>query len=272
MKVLLYLLTLGFVLSCSTTKNLRDENNKLFKAIAEAEYSAKRKGELTREEALKKLSKRKFYDNQGILVGYWNYELDGTIYEQTKLLKNKKHKLIKSSTYDSQGNLKRYIITESDEKGNIIVYRTFDSNHKAISIQKNEYDSNENVISMSRTSVTANKSSKTSSKYNSKNQLIEKTEYKPDGSIKDVRTYKYDKTGNEIESDLRRPNGYYTRFISEFDQNNNLTIQNWYDESGKQTHRTSFSHEYDKNNNWITRKRYSNGKLGYVWERIIEYH
>ena len=60
--------------------------------------------------------------------------------------------------------------------------------------------------------------------------------------------------------------------FSEYDENNNMTVQNWYDKDGKHKHQTSFTYVYDENNNWITKKRYSNGELGFIWERKIEYY
>lgn len=73
-------------------------------------------------------------------------------------------------------------------------------------------------------------------------------------------------------SELVRSNGDYTKFISEYDNFNNLIIQNWYDKEGKLKHQTSFEYIYDNKGNWITKKRFSNGKLGFIWERQIEYN
>lgn len=168
--------------------------------------------------------------------------------------------------------MKRYTTTEFDKKGNIAFYRTYNLKEELTTIQENQYDANRNIISMSNTNVASNRTFKTISKYNSKSQLIEETDFKPDGSVKDIRTYKYDEKGNETESDLTRPDGDYTKFISEYDGNKNMKIQNWYDVNGNQKHQTSFTYEYDNNGNWITKKRYSNGELGYVWERKIEYY
>ncbi|AGC78577.1 hypothetical protein LX97_02658 [Nonlabens dokdonensis] len=109
-------------------------------------------------------------------------------------------------------------------------------------------------------------------KYNFENKKIEQFRYKPDGSLKDRRTYSYDKDGNENVQYKFNPDGSYIKFESEYDSKNNLLVQNWFDEEGKQTHQTSFEYIYDKNDNWTTKKRSSNGELSMVWERLITYH
>ncbi|MGW9685087.1 hypothetical protein [Flagellimonas sp. 2504JD1-5] len=273
MKTILSIITLGLVCCCSSVKNFEIAKEVTFKSITMAGYSTKRTGEITREQAFaQSLDRKNFYDKKGELIEYWKYERDGTIYQKVKLEKNQHGKLIKSISFDGEGNLKKYMNTEFDDNGNIIEYKTYNPNDELTSRQINEYDLNGNIISMSRTNTVSNKTFKTTSKYNLANQLIEETDFKPDNSIKDIRTFKYNDKGNEIESDLTRPNGDYTKFISEYDDQNNVISQYWYDKSGNQKHWNTFSYVYDKNNKWITKKRYSNGELGYVWERQIEYN
>ena len=272
-KNILNILTIFLVCYYSPAQETNKEKESTFKKIIEASYSSKRSGVLTREKTLnQKINKEQFYNEQGVLTEYWRYEVDGTIYEKTVLTKNNDGKLIKSITSNKSGNLKKYTTTEFDNNQNIIEYKTYNSEDKLTSIQKNEYDANENKVSMSNISIKSNRTFKTTYEYNSKNELIKEIDFKPDGTIKDTRVFKYDENGNEIESELTRPNGDYTKFISEYDDLNNMTVQNWYDNKGKQKHQTSFTYVYDEKNNWITKKRYSNDELGYVWERQIEYY
>ncbi|PHR92747.1 MAG: hypothetical protein COA80_14070, partial [Leeuwenhoekiella sp.] len=109
-------------------------------------------------------------------------------------------------------------------------------------------------------------------KYNIDNKKIEQFRYKPDGSLKDRRTYSYDKGGNQHIEIMFKPDGSYTKFVSEYDEMGNLTIQNWYNEQDEKTHQTSFEYVYDDNGNWISKRRGTNGELSMVWERQIEYH
>ena len=228
---------------------------------------------MTREDALaQKLDKKEIYNKKGVLTEYWKYEIDGTVYEKIKIAKNESGKLVKRTTFDGEGKLKSYVSTEFDEKENIIRFRTYNANDELTSMQENHYDSSGNTISRSNTSIASNKTYKTTSKYNSQNQLIEETDFNPDGLMRDIRTFKYDEKGNEFESDLTRANGDFTKFVSQYDKVNNITSQYWYDNEGNQKHWNSFSYVYDKHNNWITKKRYTNGELGYVWERKIEYN
>lgn len=258
--------------SCSTSKNMKKQESSNFKTIYEASYSAKRSGEMAREDVLKEKAERmEIYDDGGNLIEYWKYETDGTIYEKTKLEKNKNGKFLRSQTFDNRGKLKKYLESELDAKGNIQFYKTFNLEKELTSVQENQYDKNKNIILISSTTISSNKTFKTASKYNSKNQLIEEIDYNSDGMIRDTRTFKYDDKGNEIESDLTRPNGDYTKFISTYDKRNNISTQHWYDKEGNQKHWNNWEYNYDEKGNWITKKRFSNGELGYVWERKIEY-
>ena len=139
-------------------------------------------------------------------------------------------------------------------------------------IQLNVYDDKSNKTEMLRTNLKRNTVWKNTYVYNKENEKIEQFRYKPDGKLKDRRTYKYDKNGNEIEQYHHKPDGSITKFVSEYDKLNNLTVQNWFNEHGEQTHQTSFEYVYDNNGNWITKKRSSNGVLGMIWEREIEYY
>ena len=272
MKKIISILIIGLTISCSTTKNIQQKEGLNVKTIYEASYSAKRSGEMIRETALKdKADRMEIYDENGNLVEYWKYETDGTIYEKTKLEKDNNGKLLRSETFDNTSKLKRYLETEFDSNGNIQFYRTYNSEKELTSIQENQYDKNGNVILVSSTTISSNRTFKTESKYNSKNQLIEGIDYKPDGTLRDTRTFKYDESGNEIESELTRPNGDFTKFISTYDKHTNILTQYWFDRDGNQKHWNNWEYNYDKNENWITKKRFSKGELGYVWERKIEY-
>lgn len=273
MRNILNILAIFLICNYSSAQEIDTEKVPTIKEIVQASYSAKRSGELSREDALKQKPDRKeIYNQKGIVIEYWQYETDGTIYEKTILSKDENGKLIKSSTFDSEDNLKRYSTTELDKKGNIIFFRNFSPTDEPTTIQENQYDSSDNIISIASTTVKSNNTFKTIKIYNFQNQLVEETDLGSDGSIKDVRTFKYDENNNEVESDLTKSDGDYTKFVSEYDVNKNMTVQKWYDKEGNQKHQTSFTYEYDNHNNWITKKRYSNGELGIVWERTIEYN
>jgi len=254
-KIILSFLILGLNFPCTAQDKISKEDKLNFKTITEASYSAKRSGELLRKDAFSQnLDKKEIYDDKGNLIEIWKNEVDGTIYQKIKLLKNNEGKLVKSSTYDKNDNLKRYTTTKFNYKGKIVEYKTFNSNDKLTYLQNNEFDSRGNLVLIIGKNIISNRIYKTTSEYNAKNLMIKETDFKTDGSIRDVRTFKYDEKGNGIESELTRPNGDYTKFISEFDKNDNLTVQNWFDKDGKKKHQTSFVYIYDRNNNWITKK------------------
>ncbi len=265
--------TLTLVFSISLIAQDKKKEFKIKKTI-QASYSAKRTAVMPRDSAFtnQHLERYDVYGNDERIIEYGQYDGEGNIYEITKIEKNQSGKPLKGIIFDSKGNLKKYYTTVIDVNGNVTEFNNYNSKDELIYIQRNEYDINGNVILRIGRSPNSDKVYKTKLVYNSNNEVIKKIKYNPDGTIKDTRTYKYDNNGNEIESELLRSNGNYTKFISEYDKQNNLTVQNWYDKKGKQKHQTSFKYTYDKQGNWITKKRFSNGELGFVWERKIEYN
>ena len=139
-------------------------------------------------------------------------------------------------------------------------------------LPSNKYDENGNNIEMILKRPESEKGWKYVYNYTSDKKKVEQFRYKPDGSLKDRRTYSYNKDGNENMQFKFNPDGSFTKFMSEYDEMDNLTVQNWFNEKNEQTHQTSFEYIYDKNGNWITKKRSSNGELSMVWERQIEYY
>ena len=218
------------------------------------------------------LERYDMYDVNEKIIEYGQYDGEGNIYEVTKIQKDQSGNPIKGTIYDSKGNLKKYYTTIIDKNGNVAEFKNYNIENELVYLQKNEYDTNGNVTSRTGGNPKSDKVFKTELEYNSNNEVIKKIKYNSDKTVKDTRTYAYDVNGNEIESELFKSNGDYTKFISEYDKLNNLTIQNWYDKEGKQKHQTSFEYTYDNQENWITKKRFSNGELGFVWERKIEYY
>jgi hypothetical protein len=267
------LLTLALICSTSIIRAQSTEQSAKIKKTIQASYSAKRTAEMPRDSVFKNdhLEKYDINDVNEKIIEYGQYDGEGNIYEVTKIQRDQNGNPIKGTIYGSKGNLKKYYTTIIDENGNVTEHKNFNIENELVYLQKNEYDINGNVTSRIGGNPKSDKVFKTELEYNSKNEMIKKIKYNSDGTVKDTRIYKYDLNGNEIESELFKSNGDYTKFISEYDNLNNLTVQNWFDKEGIQKHQTSFEYTYDFQENWITKKRFSNGELGFVWERKIEY-
>jgi len=168
--------------------------------------------------------------------------------------------------------LKSYWTSSYNSNGNLIEVKTYDSQNNLTNIQLNKYDEYGNKIEMLLKKPESENGWKYVYKYNFDNKKIEQLRYKPDGSLKDKRTYSYDENGNENLQVKFNPDGSFTKFVSEYDEMDNMTVQNWFNEQDEQKHQTSFEYVYDKNGNWTSKRRSSNGELGMVWERLIEYY
>ncbi len=274
MRILSYIIISVFILlSCNTTKNVAESKNKKlgFKKVVEAMYSPNENIE-NRDLVLKeKITEITYYDRNGDVMEYHNYEVDGTLWRITKITRDKNGKPLKGVTTDSKGQLLSYWTTKIDSMGNITEYYTFNSKNELTDIQKSKFDKKGNEIELVLEVLDFGYTNRTKFRYNALNQLIEMEDYNGAQNKTEIRTYKYDKKGNEIEELLTRDDGSMLLFNNEYDKNSNLISNKWFEE-GEQTHETSFSYVYDYKGNWITKKRSSNGKLGLIWERKIEYY
>jgi hypothetical protein len=270
----IFLFTLVLIYSTSAIIAQSTEQRIKIKKTIQASYSAKGTTEMPRDSAFTSIHLERYhvYDDNETIIEYGQYDGEGNIYEVTKIQKDQNGKPLKGTIYDSKGNLKKYYTTVIDKNGNVTEFKNYNSENELVYLQKSEFDTNGNVTSRTGNNPKSDKVYKTELEYNSKNEIVKKIKYNSDGTIKDTRTYKYDINGNEIESELFRSNGDYTKFISKYDDFNNLTVQNWYDKEGNQNHQTSFKYTYDNHENWITKKRFSNSELGFIWERKIEYY
>lgn len=212
------------------------------------------------------------FDKHEKVIEVGRYNPDGSIYEKTFYVRCENGDVIKRTTENPSGDVKRRWDYVYDSNNNLIKIKTYDSDDKLIQIQSNKVDQYGNSIEMILTSVKRNSERKYTYVYNEQGDKIEQIRYEPDGSLRDRRTYSNDKNGNEIEQVQYKSDGTTMKFVSEYDKMNNLIVQQWYNQEGEKAHQTSFDYVYDDNGNWITKKRSSDGVLNMVWEREIEYY
>lgn len=272
-----YLLIIGFLILNSGTnliaQSTSDSLKPKMKMVKEVIYKPEN-GELKNRENLFKsnISSYMIFDKNEKVIENGQYERDGSLYEKTIYKRNEEGEAQKAMKKNSSNEIKSYWNYVYDSNNKMIEVQTYDSENNLINIQSNTYDENGNNIEMLSKKPGSENGWRSVYKYNYDNKINEQFRYKPDGSLKDRRTYAYDEDGNESTQFMFNPDGSYTKFVSEYDEMSNLTIQNWFNEQDEQTHQTSFEYVYDKNGNWITKKRSSNGELSMVWERQIEYY
>ena len=276
-KPMKYILLLGILISFSETnlipQSTSDSLKPKMKMVKEVIYKPEN-GELKSRENLfdSNISSYMIFDKNEKVIENGQYERDGSLYEKTIYERNEDGVAQKAMKKNSSDELKSYWTYEYDSNDNMIAVKTYDSENNLTNIQSNKYDENGNNIEMLLKSPDSENGWKYVYKYNFDNKKIEQFRYKPDGSLKDRRTYSYDKDGNENLQFKFNPDGSFMKFVSEYDEMDNLTVQNWFNEQDEQTHQTSFEYVYDEYGNWISKRRSSNGELGMVWERQIEYY
>lgn len=276
-KPMKYLLLIVFLILSSGTNLIAQSSSDSLKPkirmVKEVIYKPEN-GKLKNRKNLfnKNISSYTIFDKNEKVIENGQYEMDGSLYEKIIYERNEEGIAQKAMIKNSSNELKSYWTYEYDSNGNMIKVKTYDSENNLTNIQSNKYDKKGNSIEMLLKRPGNERGWKHVYKYNSNNKKIEQFRYKPDGSLKDQRTYSYDKDGNENLQFKLNPDGSFMKFVSEYDKMGNLTVQNWFNEQGEQTHQTSFEYIYDKNGNWISKRRSSNGELGMVWERQIEYY
>jgi len=272
-----YTLLLGILILFSGTnliaQSTKDSLKPKMRMVKEVLYKVEN-GELKSRDNLfeSNLNSYTIYDKNEKPIEFGQYETDGSLYEKTSYERNEKGDAKKALKKNSSNEIKSYWTYNYDSQNNMIEVKTYDAENNLTNIQSNKYEENGNNVEMLLKSPESENGWEYVYKYNSDNKKIEQFRYKPDGSLKDRRTYNYDKNGNEYEQFQHKPDGTIVKFVSEYDEMNNLVVQKWYNEQGEQTHQTSFEYIYDDNGNWITKKRSSKGILSMIWEREIEYY
>jgi len=242
-------------------------------SMTSSTYSPLRVGDQIRELALSQLIDfRSFYNEDGYLIEFQQFDGTNQMHERTNYTVDEDGQVMSTITFTGQGILKRYTNSEFDADGHLVNIKTFNSSDVLTTEQVNVFDDEGNQTSKSVINVPANVTRLTEYIYNDDNELITETVYNPDSSIREIRTYEYDDDGNEIESDLTRPGGEFTRFVSTYDDLDNLLNQKWYDVDGNLINEDSYEYIYDNNDNWTTTKRYTEGEMRQVDERLIGYH
>lgn len=270
------ILLLGILISFSGTnliaQSTKDSLKPKMKMVKEVLYKVENDELKSRDNLFESnLNSYTIYDKNEKPIEFGQYETDGSIYEKTFYERNEKGDALKAMQKNSSNEVKSYWTYEYDSDNNMIEVKTYDTENNLTKIQSNKSDENGNTVEMVLKNSESDIGWKYVYKYNSDNKKIEQFRYKPDGSLRDRRTYDYNEKGNEFEQFQHKPDGTIIKFVSEYDEMDNLTIQKWFNEQGEQTHQTSFEYVYDVNGNWTTKKRSSNGILSMVWERQIEY-
>jgi len=275
---ILLLLILFTQLSCVTTKN--EDNNgfkKTIKSIRENIFkpdSPIAKSIKSNRDSLfaVKFDTYEVFTKNGKLIENSNYERDGSVYQTTKNEINDNGIFIMGTKFNSEGKVKETWNYIYDDKGNLLEVDWFDEYGNFDDKQVSIFDDNNNCIEFIRYKSDESISYRNTYLYDGKGNIKELIKYESNGSLRYRRTYKYDANRNETEQILYKHDGTVTKFVSEYDEKNNITENYWFNEKGEQTHLTSFEYVYDKYGYWTTKKRSSNGVLGMVWERKIEYY
>ncbi len=164
-------------------------------------------------------------------------ELSRSIYDY-----NDKKQVIRKSEYGKTGELTSRTLYEYDELKNIKTETIKNRNGVVVRTIRYTYDVNGNIIE----------------------ELIINDDY----TQKTI--YKYDYWGREISYELDNPT-WYSSYMSEYNDFNDLKLQENVTRSGYIGERTTYEYTYDKNNNWIQRIEYKNDIAKMITIRVITY-
>jgi len=270
-KTLTTILVLIIIASSNLTSHA--QNTAVMSSMTASTYSPQRSGEQNREIALTQfIGNRSYYNEDGYLIEFQQFNGKNEMFERTSYTVDEDGKVTYSVTVSNQGIIKTYTNPEYDNEDNLIVNKIYDNTNKLIREENYEYNGDGNLISKTITNVPANVSRLTEYEYNNEDELTREIVYDRNGDMKQIRNFVYDDEGREIDSDLQLANGEFTRFITTYDDNDNMLVQQWYDIDANLLQEDTYEYVYDINNNWTTSKRYTAGEMREVDERQIAYH
>jgi len=280
MKKIGYILTLILFtqFSCKTTKNAVNKTTEtqiqsIKEILLKPEKPIIKALKLNRDSVFAiKYDTYQILSKNGKLIENSRYENDGSLYQKRVNTINEKGVLINGEKYNSEGKIIENWNYLYDDNGNMIEVTYYDNDSVFTGKQVNKYDKNNNLTEYYYQNSKGKVTNRDTYKYFKNGKIKEEHRYKSDGTLRDRRTYEYDDNGNEIIDKAYKADGSIMIYKSEYDKMNNIIENYWINEKGEQTHQTSFEYVYDENGNWITKRRSSNGVLGMIWERKIEYY
>jgi hypothetical protein len=280
MKKIGYILTLILFtqFSCKTTKNAVNKTTEtqiqsIKEILLKPEKPIIKALKLNRDSVFAiKYDTYQILSKNGKLIENSRYENDGSLYQKRVNTINEKGVLINGEKYNSEGKIIENWNYLYDDNGNMIEVTYYDNDSVFTGKQVNKYDKNNNLTEYYYQNSKGKVTNRDTYKHFKNGKIKEEHRYKSDGTLRDRRTYEYDDNGNEIIDKAYKADGSIMIYKSEYDKMNNIIENYWINEKGEQTHQTSFEYVYDENGNWITKRRSSNGVLGMIWERKIEYY
>ena len=197
---------------------------------------------------------------------------------------------------DNNGVIMSYHDTYNDQ-GYLIESVSKDEDNKTLSTNLYEYDKKGNRIRHDLLTAQGNIFMSNFSKYNDKNQLIEKSscvggecdeksiftydtkgyliqedKYKKE-ALASKTIYKNDPKGNPLEKITYDASGKLLRKItSTYDKEGNETENIIYKEDGTIAQKKNYTYEYDKMRNWVKKTESENGELYLIIEQKFEYY
>jgi hypothetical protein len=270
-------LFVGFTLKVINDSDLRQMKlNGKVKSIKEISYKAKddfgeiKKGVRARRDFWKE-DYIIVFNNKGNKIEEKKYSTDGGLKEKIIYKYNGNTNKTEERYYKQNGSLD-YKLSYKYEENILTEINRVDPNDKLVYKIKLKYDSNNNLQEKTRVSDKGRPIFKYIYYYNKKGYKIKAKAYNYYNNKKLywIRTYDYNERGDLIEKKEYDENKELTSKTI-FKYNDKGNIKKEYKPNDNQDH-WSYSYKYDKNENWIRKTIYNNEIPQYIVERTIEYY
>lgn len=284
MKTIMLMIVAIILFSCNKNEieiplRIKDDANKGIKVLTESRYSAiNTNGEVIKGDLVSKSVKR--YNEDGNVLEYISFGNNG-------FQKNNQISMVGKLTYkyDERGYLIEMLtqgehimapskwVYKNDKHGYEIEMNAYFKDGSLSYKSTSKYDTKGNMVE--RNWNEGKETSKQICTYDTENNLIERNEYYNGSEISSLQTtYKYDDRGNAIEFLAVNANvHFYTRETYEYDAKGNKIVITSYDTSGKASAISNYKYlNQDNAGNWGRQDCYLNGVIEWITEREIVYY
>jgi len=158
--------------------------------------------------------------------------------------------------YNENGDKQERIISFSDRPGNNTLYK-YDGGY--LVEMEDFYDGSPD--------------GKSSYINDSNGNVIEASEYKPNGELKGKSTSVYDENNYRTEVNMFKPDGSHARKSTiTYNENGDVVDRSDYDHEGNIRRKETYKYEYDSNKNWTNQIVYDGDSPQFIVGREIEYY
>lgn len=220
---------------------------------------------------LKTLDKEVFLYENGKKIEKQKYDDRQNLVDKTGYKYNDKNQISEELYFNGKPVIQSRLLIEYDDNGNKITETYYDKDSKIISKTTSVYNSSNQLLNSKTVTSDGTLDTELFRTYDDKNRLIAKGSFEQFDNSNNKDVFEYDANDNTTSWKVYKNEKLVASTSYKYDVKNNLVLELVTSPEGKELSKKTIEYTYDENSNWITRKT-TLDKLVLLTSRKIEFH